>query len=101
MSTVKVDTETHRALRELAAALGLNMTAVLKQAVRRMQKEQFWQGVREDFARLRQDPKAWAGYLAEAEALQGSFDELSDETAEWAALYPELDLKRKTKRSRR
>jgi predicted transcriptional regulator len=100
MPTVKLDVESHKLLQELAGRLDVNMSTLLKEAIRRMQRELFWQGVREDFERLREDKEAWESYLAESEALQ-SADGLTDETDEWAELYPELDLSKSTKRGRK
>jgi predicted transcriptional regulator len=101
MPTVKLDDESHRALQALARSQDVTMSALLKEAIRHLQRERFWDGVREDFERLRKDKKAWAEYQAEAEAIQAAPDGLNDETEEWAALYPELNLRKPAKRGRK
>lgn len=101
MPTVKLDNETHQMLQELSSKLDVNMSALLGDAIRRLRREWFWKGVREDFERLRKDKKAWESYQAEAESFQTVSDGLTDETEEWAALYPELNLSEVKKRRRK
>jgi predicted transcriptional regulator len=101
MPTVKLDKESHQALQELARARDVAMSTLLREAIRHLQRERFWDGVKEDFERLRKDKKAWADYQAEAEAIQAVPDGLNDETEEWAALYPELNLTKPKKRRRK
>jgi hypothetical protein len=63
--TVRISPQTHAKLKELAQQAGLPMPAVLDRAVDEYERRQFLEGLNEDFARLRSDPKAWAEELAE------------------------------------
>lgn len=77
---VRVDAKLHATLSELAVAEGRPIGHVVAEAVKRYQREKFWQGVNEDFARLRSDPIAWQGYLDEIALLEGgSMDGLEQE----------------------
>jgi len=100
MPTVKLDSDSHKLLQELAGKLDVNMSTLLKEAIRRMQRDLFWQRVQEGYERLREDKEAWESYVAESEALHNA-DGLTDETEEWAKLYPELNLAKSKKRSRK
>ena len=71
-TTVRVDSELAELLREIAAEEHRPIGKVIEDAVTRYQKEKFWQGVNEDFARLRQDPTAWQAYQDDIRQLQGS-----------------------------
>ena len=63
--TMRVDKETHRTLKEMAGTRGIPMTELLKEVVKRARQEEIIRQGNEDYARLRQDPKAWAEVLAE------------------------------------
>jgi hypothetical protein len=64
-STVRVEDSLHATLREIAAEERRPIGQVIEDAIQRYQKEKFWQGVQEDFARLRADPVAWKDYQDE------------------------------------
>ena len=64
-ATVRVSAEAHEFLRELSKERGLSITQLVDEAIERLLREDFLQKVNEDFARLRQDPEAWAEELAE------------------------------------
>ena len=63
--TMRVDKETHRTLKEIAGARGIPMTELLNEVVKQMRKDEIIRQGNEDYARLRQDPKAWAEVLEE------------------------------------
>jgi hypothetical protein len=61
-TTVRVDERLARVLRELAREERRPIGRVIEDAIQQYRKERFWQGVQEDFARLRSDPVAWKAY---------------------------------------
>ena len=79
-STVRVEDKLHARLRQLAADEHRPIGQVIEDAIARYEREKFWQGVHEDFARLHADPAAWRDYQEEVmtwEATAG--DGLEDE----------------------
>lgn len=79
-TTVRVEDKLAATLRELAGEERRPIGQVIEDAVAQYQKAKFWQGVHEDFARLRTDPVAWADYQAESDVFAGgSMDGLEDE----------------------
>jgi hypothetical protein len=78
--TVRISPQTHAKLKELAEQAGLPMPAVLERAVDEYERRKFLEGLNEDFARLRSDPKAWADELAERALFEGTLmDDLEDD----------------------
>lgn len=71
-TTIRVDLETRDRLREIAEDERRPIIEVARDAAEALRRQRFAQQVREDYARLRADPEAWADYLAEAEATHGS-----------------------------
>jgi hypothetical protein len=77
---VRVDDKLHAKLREIAEAEHRPIGQVIEEAITRYQRQKFWQGVHEDFARLRSDPVAWQGYRDEIALFEGaSLDGLENE----------------------
>ena len=77
---IRVDEKLHATLQEIARAEHRPMGHVVDEAVRRYQREKFWLGVREDYARLQSDPDAWRAYRDEIAMLEGgSMDGLEHE----------------------
>jgi hypothetical protein len=67
-------------LRELAREERRPIGHVIADAVAQYEKAKFWQGVHEDFARLRADPTARADYQEELDLFEGgSMDGLENE----------------------
>jgi predicted transcriptional regulator len=64
-TTVRVSEHTYELLRELAEATGQPLQKVLERAVENYRREQFYAELDAAFERLRADPVAWEGYLAE------------------------------------
>lgn len=64
-ATVRIEEGTHKALGEIAKAKGITMQAALSRAVETYRRAVFLEGLADDFARLRADPKAWAQEQAE------------------------------------
>lgn len=67
-SMVRVENELHNKLRELASAENRPIGKVIEDAIRQYERQKFWQGVQDDFARLRADPVAWKDYQDEVAA---------------------------------
>jgi len=63
--TMRVDKKTHRTLKDMAGTRGIPMTELLSEVVKRARQEEIIRQGNEDYARLRQDPKAWAEVLEE------------------------------------
>ena len=64
-TTVRVEDDLHTTLREIARAEHRPIGRVIEDAVQHYRKEKFWQGVQEDFARLRAHPASWRDYQDE------------------------------------
>jgi predicted transcriptional regulator len=65
-TTIKVDTSVRQRLAKVARARGVTMTALLETATERLEAEQRWSEIEAAYARLQRDePAAWAEYLAE------------------------------------
>lgn len=65
MTTIKVSGPTRDRLKRLADEEHLTMDAALSRALDQVEDARFWQGVRADYARLQDDPSAWADYAGE------------------------------------
>jgi len=79
-TTVRVEDKLAATLRTLASEDRRPIGQVIEDAVAQYQKAKFWEGVHEDFARLRADPAAWADYENEIALFAGgSMDGLEDE----------------------
>ena len=80
-TTVRVEDRVAAALRVLASEEGRPIGKVIEDAVARYQKAKFWEGVHEDFARLRADPAAWDAYREEVAVFEGgAMDGLEEES---------------------
>jgi len=64
-TTVRVRPEAHKALREMSKERGVSITQLVDEALERLQREDLLRRFNEAYARLREDPKAWAEVLAE------------------------------------
>ncbi len=79
MTTIKVSAETRDRLKKLADAGQSTMEAALAKVLDQAEEAQFWLGVKDDYARLQNDPAQWSGYLDElAEWDQTVSDGLAD-----------------------
>ncbi len=65
MTTIKVSAETRDRLKKLADAEQSTMEAALAKVLDEAEEARFWQGVKDDYARLQGDPEQWAGYVNE------------------------------------
>jgi predicted transcriptional regulator len=65
MTTIKVSAETRDRLKKLADAEQSTMEAALAKVLDEAEEARFWQGVKDDYARLQGDPEQWAGYVTE------------------------------------
>lgn len=67
-TTIRVDTETHALLQELATQRGENLMRTAHSAAEALWKVEFAKRVMAQYEALRADPEAWADYLADAES---------------------------------
>jgi predicted DNA-binding protein len=63
--TVRISTEDHAALSELARNSGKPMSAVLSEAIQELQRSRLLRETNEAYQRLKQDPGAWEEELRE------------------------------------
>jgi hypothetical protein len=65
MTTIKVSAETRDRLKKLADADQSTMEVALAKVLDQAEEARFWQGVKDDYARLQDDPEQWADYVNE------------------------------------
>lgn len=65
MATVRVDKKLHDSLRALAKSEHRPIGKVIEDAVAKYERDTFWKGMHEGFARLKADPVAWKEYQDE------------------------------------
>lgn len=63
--SMRVPTEAHQKLREMADKKHKPIGEVLNEAVELLEREQFWADYAAAYARLRADPEAWQEYRDE------------------------------------
>lgn len=79
-TTVRVEERLAEQLREIASEESRPIGQVIADAIAQYQKDKFWNGVYEDFARLKSDPGSWQEYQDEIALLEGaSMDGLEGE----------------------
>ena len=64
-TAVRVGAEAHKALREMSKSRGVPITQLVDEAIERLLREDLLRRGNEAYARLREDPEAWAEELAE------------------------------------
>lgn len=67
-TTIRVDVETHARLVELSRVSGDSLTGTVRAAAEALRRQRFARTVASEIEQLRDDPEAWASYLAEADA---------------------------------
>ena len=67
-TTIRVDTETHAALLDLAAETGASLMETTRAAAEALRRQRFASHVTDELNALRCDPDAWGDYLAEADS---------------------------------
>lgn len=63
--TVRIQPQTHAKLKELAEEEGRMMTEVLEEAIDAYYRQRLLAGIAADYAKLRENPKAWQEEQAE------------------------------------
>lgn len=74
-TTVRINSETHSKLRELAESSGESMSVVLQKAIETYRRQRFLQKANEAFARLRRDERGWKDELDERAAWDAALDD--------------------------
>ncbi len=67
-TTIRVDRDTHARLVEMSRSSGDSLTDTVRHAADALRRLRFGLRAQAQYAELRDDPEAWAGYLAEAES---------------------------------
>lgn len=84
VTSIKVDSAVRDRLAAVARVQGVTMTALLERVSRDLESEQQWRDIEAAYDRLRDDdPRGWADYLGDLEALEGLSTDPGDVTAEW------------------
>lgn len=79
-TTIRVSRDTRARLAKLAEQAGTPMTAIVDQAVDRLERHRFFEELNRQVAALRADPVAWAEYEAERAEWDGTLmDGLRDD----------------------
>lgn len=65
VQTLQIEAETHAKLQELATQAGLPVPVVLEEAIEAYRRQRFLLAANAAYARLRDDPVAWAQEQAE------------------------------------
>ncbi len=63
-----MDLETHAQLKQLSEERGESIIDTIRAAAHELQKKRFLEQSARELERLRQDPVAWADYIAEGES---------------------------------
>jgi hypothetical protein len=66
-TTIRVDTDTHARLLALSQATGASLIETVRDAAEALRRQRFAHQVAAELAELREDPRAWQTYLAEAD----------------------------------
>ncbi len=78
-ATIRIPASSHSALQELAREQGRTIGQVVNDAIERYARDQFLEGLNEDYARLRANPAAWAEWQEALTSLEGTLlDGLED-----------------------
>ena len=64
-ATVRINPQSHRKLKRLAAEMGESMPVVLEQAIEALRRQRFLDEAATAYGKLRRDSKAWLEALAE------------------------------------
>lgn len=77
--TVRIKSDTHAKLRDIAKSTGKSMPEVLDEAVEVLRRIRMLEDTSRAFAALRSDPKAWLAEMAEREQWEATLgDGLED-----------------------
>jgi predicted transcriptional regulator len=77
---VRVDDKIHETLQRLSKVERRPISQIVGELVEQYDKKTFWNGMKEDYERLRADPEAWSDYQKEAEEWSSKTgDPLADE----------------------
>ncbi|HEV2107544.1 MAG TPA: hypothetical protein VGR16_04725 [Thermomicrobiales bacterium] len=76
---VKIPTEAHAHLAELAADQERSMGDLLADLIEQERRRAFWEETNAAYARLKADPEAWADWQAEIRSMEGTLMDGLDE----------------------
>lgn len=66
-TTIRVDTDTHSRLLDLSRAAGASLIETVRDATEALSRQRFAYQVAAELDELRQNPRVWEAYLAEAD----------------------------------
>jgi predicted transcriptional regulator len=89
--SVRVDRGTYDRVRRLAAEDDRSITEVIAAAVKEAEERRFWRAYQEGLARLKADPKAWAGWVEESRELEGTLGDGIEPDEDWTWLKEAAD----------
>lgn len=72
VATLKVPTQTHARLLRIAKEDDISMGELVTDMVDQLETKRFWQGIKEDYDRLRRDPVAWQEYIDEMKEIDAA-----------------------------
>jgi hypothetical protein len=78
-ATVRISSDTRQTLRQISATTGESMQAILDRAVEDYRRRVFLEQANRAFARLREDPEAWAAEQEERAAWDATLADGLDE----------------------
>lgn len=78
-TTIRVDRETHRQIKNLAEERGCSIHEVVRELVKREQQEQMLRETNEAYADLREDEDAWAAEQKERDLWDNTLADGLDE----------------------
>ena len=76
---VRIGESTHRTIRSLAKDRGESLQSVVEQAVERFRREMFLEGLKDDFAALRENTEEWNSELEERELWDNTLGDGDDD----------------------
>jgi hypothetical protein len=76
---IRVSTDTRDLIMKLAKENQTSLGELVDVAVRRMERDQFWQQYNEDYERLKADPGAWKDYQDELQAWDATLQDGLDD----------------------
>ncbi|MFP3905351.1 MAG: hypothetical protein ACLFWB_13990, partial [Armatimonadota bacterium] len=78
-TTIRIDRDTHRQIKDLAAERGCSILQVVRELVKRERQERMLQETNEAYAALREDEHAWAQEQQERAAWDATLGDGLDE----------------------
>lgn len=72
VAALKVPVDTHAGVLRIAREEDVSVGELVTQMLKQYETRRFWQGVREDIDRLKQDPAGWQAYMDEIQEIDAA-----------------------------